>query len=92
VLDGRGVGAGVLILIPKEVLTMSKKENVANTEAVERRKHWRDRRAGADRRNPQRLRLVSYDCRSGLPRRQADLSGELSDGEIWWNEKKTQYE
>jgi hypothetical protein len=67
---------------------MSKKENVANIEPVERRKHWRDRRAGGDRRNPERLRLVSYDCRSGQPRRQADLCGELSDGEIWWNKKK----
>lgn len=69
---------------------MSKKENAANTEPVERRKHWRDRRAGDDRRNPERLRLVSYDCRSGQPRRQADLSGKLSEGEIWWNEKKPQ--
>jgi len=72
---------------------MSKKESVANTEPVERRKHWRDRRrANEDRRNPARMRLLSYDCRSGLPRRQADISGDLIDGEIWWNEKKTQYE
>ena len=71
---------------------MSKKESATNTQPAERRKHWRDRRAGDDRRNPMRLRLVSYDCRSGLPRRQADISGELSDGEIWWNEKNVKYE
>lgn len=64
---------------------MSKKDSVANVEAVERRKHWSDRRAGGDRRNPERLRLVSYDCRSGQPRRTADVSGESADGEIWWH-------
>jgi len=71
---------------------MSKRESVANVEEVERRKHWRDRRAGDDRRNPQRLRLVSYDCRSGQPRRQSDISGELSDGDVWWNKGDTKYE
>jgi hypothetical protein len=30
------------------------------------------------------LRLVSYDCRSGQPRRQSDVSGELNEGDIWW--------
>ena len=65
---------------------MSKKESDANAESVERRKHWRDRRASSDdRRKSERMRLVSYDCRTGLPRRQSDLAGELSDGEIWWN-------
>ena len=63
---------------------MSKKESDAKVESVERRKHWRDRRASNDRRNAERIRLVSYDCRSGLPRRQSDLAGELSDGDIWW--------
>jgi len=48
---------------------MSKKSNISNVESVERRKHWRDRRVETDRRNPERLRLVTYDCRSGLPRR-----------------------
>jgi len=59
-------------------------ETPASKERVERRKQWRDRRSGKDRRNPERLRLVSYDCRAGLPRRAADRGGELSDGEIWW--------
>ena len=63
---------------------MSKKDSVANVEEIERRKEWSDRRAGADRRNPERLRLVSYDCRSGQPRRSADVSGELADGDVWW--------
>jgi len=64
---------------------MSKKDGTGDVEPTERRKHWRDRRAGADRRNPQRLRLVSYDCRSGQPRRQSDVAGELNEGVIWWN-------
>ena len=71
---------------------MSKKSSVANVEKVERRKHWRDRRVNTDRRNPERLRLISYDCCSGSPRRAADVAGELSDGDIWWNTGATKYE
>ena len=72
---------------------MSRKSSSSNVEPAERRKHWRDRRRpGEDRRNPQRLRLVSYDCRSGLPRRQADVGGELNDGDVWWNKAETKYE
>jgi len=71
---------------------MSKKEKIVNVEPVERRKHWRDRRANDDRRKSQRMQLVSYDCRSGLPRRQSDLTGELSDGEIWWHKDATKVE
>ena len=71
---------------------MSKKSSVANVETIERRKHWRDRRVSDDRRNTERLRLVSYDCRSGLPRRAADVTGELTDGEVWWNKGATKYE
>jgi len=71
---------------------MSGKGSVSNVEAVERRKKWRDRRASNDRRNPQRLSLVSYDCRSGQPRRQSDIGGKLNDGDIWWNKDGTKYE
>ena len=71
---------------------MSRKDSVTNVELVERRKHWRDRRASEDRRNLQRLRLVSYDCRSGQPRRQSEVAGELPDGEVWWNKDDTRYE
>jgi len=71
---------------------MSRKGKVGNVEPVERRKHWRDRRMAEDRRNPQRLRLVSYDCRSGQPRRQADVTGEVNDGDVWWNKDNTRYE
>ena len=71
---------------------MSKKSSVANVETIERRKHWRDRRVSGDRRNPERLRLVSYDCRSGSPRRVADVTGELTDGDVWWNKSATKYE
>ena len=71
---------------------MSKKSNMANVENVERRKHWRDRRNGGDRRNPQRLQLTTYDCRSGQPRRSSDVGGDLADGEVWWNKGSTRYE
>jgi hypothetical protein len=50
----------------------------------ERRKHWRDRRVGPDRRNAERLQRDHHDCRSDVPRRQSDIGGELADGEIWW--------
>ena len=68
---------------------MSKKSNV---ETVERRKHWRDRRSGGDRRNPQRLQLTTYDCRNGQPRRASDVCGDLADGDVWWNKDSTRYE
>ncbi len=71
---------------------MSKKSSVANVETIERRKHWRDRRVSDDRRNPERMRMVSYDCRSGSPRRAADVAGELSDGDVWWDKGATRYE
>lgn len=71
---------------------MSKKSSAANVETIERRKHWRDRRVNADRRNPERLRLVSYDCRSGSPRRASDVAGDLADGDVWWNKSVTKYE
>jgi hypothetical protein len=62
---------------------MSKKIT-SNIEPVERRQRWQDRRSGHDRRNPQRLNLVSYDCRTGQPRRQSDITGEVAMGETWW--------
>ncbi len=71
---------------------MSKKHSVANVEMVERRKHWRDRRVGDDRRNLERLHLTSFDCRSGLPRRASDVAGELADGDVWWNKDATRHE
>jgi len=71
---------------------MSKKSSVANVEVIERRKHWQDRRVSADRRNSERMRQVSYDCRSGVPRRTADVTGELADGDVWWNKDTTRYE
>ena len=68
---------------------MSKKSSVANIEAVERRKRWRDRRKDSERRSSGRFSLYGVDCRSGLPRRASDVSGELTDGEIWWNKGVT---
>ncbi len=71
---------------------MPKKGSVTNIGFIERRKHWHDRRVSDDRRHPSRVRLVSYDCRSGQPRRQSDVRGELSDGDIWWNKGEAKYE
>jgi len=56
-----------------------------NKTHIERRKKWQDRRALPDRRNAERLMRCEQDCRSGVPRRQSDISGEQADGEIWWN-------
>jgi len=64
---------------------MLKPPKVSRVKATERRKHWNDRRVVSDRRHSQRLRLITYDCRAGSHRRTADISGELSEGEIWWN-------
>ena len=66
---------------------MSKKSDTSNVETVERRKHWRDRRSGCERRNAARMQLTADECRSGQPRRASDLSGELSDGDIWWRKE-----
>ncbi len=71
---------------------MSKKGDRSNIEIFERRMHWRDRRAGSDRRNNGRLNLTRYDCRSGAPRRKSDVDGTLTDGEVWWNDAATRYE
>lgn len=51
----------------------------------ERRKHWQERREFPDRRNPERILHSVYDCRSGVPRRQSDISGDQVDGDIWWD-------
>ena len=64
---------------------MLKKQSASNVETYERRKHWSDRRSNIDRRNPFRLYSAGNDCRDGVPRRSSDITGELSDGEIWWN-------
>jgi len=68
-----------------------KKESHSNIEPLERRKHWRDRRTSGDRRNPARLSLTDYDCREET-RRSSDFSGQLTDGEIWWNNNAVKYE
>ncbi len=57
-----------------------------NDRTEERRKHWRDRRVRPDRRNPERLQRMAFDCRSGIPRRESDVGGELAEGAVWWAE------
>jgi len=51
----------------------------------ERRRNWRDRRVGEERRNPERLKHMDGECRSNVPRRSSDLAGKLEDGEYWWS-------
>ena len=62
---------------------MFKKSTSSNVETVERRMLWRDRRTENDRRCLARLNLQTDECRSVLPRRVADISGELNDGAVW---------
>lgn len=57
----------------------------SNVKKIERRKHWYDRRAHADRRIPARLSQTEYDCRSYVPRRESDIAGALVEGEAWWS-------
>ena len=71
---------------------MSQKSSASNVETIERRRDWCDRRAGSDRRNLARLTLTNYDCRSVLPRRAADIAGELAEGDIWWNKSAIKHE
>ena len=75
-----------------KVFVMSEKNSFSNIETVERRMHWRDRRTGSDRRSSMRLNLNSTECRSESPRRSADVGGELSDGDVWWNKSVAPYE
>ena len=56
-------------------------------QAEERRKHWRDRRVTQERRSRERIMRSDYECRSGVPRRSSDVGGELTDGEIWWQQE-----
>lgn len=58
---------------------------------VERRKHWRDRRAIPDRRNPERIQHTEFDCRNGIPRRQSDIAGVLAEGDVWWEEENNYF-
>lgn len=60
-----------------------------NIQPIERRKHWRDRRNGIDRRCVARSQHALFDCRNGVPRRRADVEGEQCDGEIWWAQSAT---
>ncbi len=60
-----------------------------NTTNTERRKHWRDRRTPVERRNSSRLLHSGIDCRSGSPRRAADIAGKLADGDVWWQPVQT---
>ncbi len=64
----------------------------SNVAIIERRKHWRDRRVEADRRNPERLQHSQPDCREGSPRRVSDVTGETCNGEVWWEERRLKHD
>ena len=79
------------VIPTREVALVSKKEGISNIEVLERRKHWQDRRSNSDRRNLSRLHLSSYDCREET-RRSSDLTGRLTEGEVWWNVNAAKYD
>ena len=64
----------------------------SNVETIERRKHWRDRRMQSDRRNPERQSHSAVDCRENSPRRSSDVSGELHNGEVWWEDRRVNHD
>jgi len=64
----------------------------SNVEIIERRKHWRDRRVESNRRNLERQLHSGEDCRENSPRRASDVSGELNDGEVWWENRRVKYD
>lgn len=53
----------------------------------DRRLNWRERRSDKDRRNPYRTQHTQHmqeDCRRGVPRREADVTGSTSEVDVWW--------
>jgi len=64
----------------------------SNVKIIERRKHWRDRRVESNRRNLERQLHSGVDCRENSPRRASDVSGELHDGEVWWENRRVKYD
>ena len=85
-LRGCALVAAVIFLTKRGNTTMLHHNKNNDDKKEERRKHWRDRRVSPDRRNTERLQRTDFDCRSGVPRRQSDIGGELAEGEIWWEE------
>lgn len=68
---------------------MPKTDHASDDVKMERRKHWRDRRAEAERRNQARLNRMDGECRNNTPRRESDLAGTLVEGELWWSGDRT---
>lgn len=50
----------------------------------DRRLNWRERRDSDERRNPYRVQHMPEDCRRGVPRREADISGNANEVDVWW--------
>ena len=55
---------------------------------LNRRANWAERRSSEERRNDYRVSVMQDDCRRGVPRRESDISGDASEGNVWWKEKK----
>lgn len=50
----------------------------------DRRLNWRERRCDKERRNPYRAQHMQEDCRRGVPRREADITGSTNEVDVWW--------
>lgn len=50
----------------------------------DRRLNWLERRSNDERRNSYRVHLMQEECRGGIPRRESDISGALSEVDVWW--------
>ena len=51
-----------------------------------RRLNWAERRNNEERRNTYRVSVMQDDCRRGVPRRESEISGDNSEGNVWWKE------
>ena len=54
----------------------------------DRRLNWRERRSGSERRNIGRVQHMQEDCRRGVPRREADVSGATDAVDVWWEKEQ----
>ena len=62
---------------------MARSMQIENT--VDRRSGNRDRRVSGERRSEERLSQMKNECRSHPPRRDMDVDGSVTDGELWWS-------
>ena len=59
-----------------------------NKQNPDRRLSWRERRSDNERRNIGRVQHMQEDCRRGVPRREADVSGVTDEAHVWWEKEQ----